>query len=93
MDLMPKMPPPGSKPPSVVNVPTPPAFTEGERNKLYIPLDHTFVVPTRRILDESNMAAWLKSEAVARYLEFIQVINAAVRNQKNSDFKDPSEVC
>ncbi|KAJ1556581.1 hypothetical protein HK405_002478 [Cladochytrium tenue] len=39
--------------------------------------------PTRRILEASDMPAWLRSEALARYLDFVQLVAAAVRGHKN----------
>ncbi|KAJ3293936.1 hypothetical protein HK104_004092 [Borealophlyctis nickersoniae] len=50
-----------------------------------IPVDHAYVVPIKRITDESALRHWCGSEACLRYLEFIQLLNESVKNKKNSD--------
>ncbi|KAJ3333582.1 Serine/threonine-protein phosphatase 2A activator [Blyttiomyces sp. JEL0837] len=86
------MPPPGTTAPAPVNVPVPPIFTEMPRCETLFPPDHTFEAPTKQIVDEASMATFLRSEALGHYLHFIQCINMAVKNKKNSDSCHISEI-
>ncbi|KAI9203882.1 uncharacterized protein BJ171DRAFT_508551 [Polychytrium aggregatum] len=84
MDYMPKMPPPGTTPRQAVPITLPP---EPVNQRLAVTLDsnHTFEVPTKRIHTTEDVAVWLKSEACARFVEFVQVLNVHVKNKKISD--------
>ena len=92
--LLPTMPPPGTPlpQPSQQAAPVPlPKFTD-HRRTIHIPDDYPVTIPTKRINDEATKTFWSKSEAFIRYLEFIQVLNEAVKNKKNSDGCVVSEV-
>ncbi|KNC99957.1 uncharacterized protein SPPG_05329 [Spizellomyces punctatus DAOM BR117] len=85
--LLPSMPPPGTpiRPPGQAGTPViVPKFTH-QRAHIQIAQDHTFTVPIKRINDEATMHQWQRSDAYVRLLEFIQVLNEAVKNKKNSD--------
>ncbi|KAJ3038734.1 Serine/threonine-protein phosphatase 2A activator [Rhizophlyctis rosea] len=80
------MPPPGTAPRPPGQAPSPisvPKFT-GHRKTIHIPDTHTPIIPIKRINDEPSKNFWSNSEAFIRYLEFIQVLNEAVKNKKNS---------
>ncbi|KAI8823114.1 uncharacterized protein EV422DRAFT_392601 [Fimicolochytrium jonesii] len=91
--LMPVMPPPGTpvrlpvQPGTSVTIP---AFTD-HRAHITIPTTHVYTVPHKRIIDETTLRIWLRSEAFVRLLEFIQVLNNAAYQKKNSDACAESE--
>ncbi|KAJ3047152.1 Serine/threonine-protein phosphatase 2A activator [Rhizophlyctis rosea] len=92
--LLPTMPPPGTpiRPPQQQQGPIPlPKFTN-HRSSIHIPDAYPVTAPTKRINDEATKTFWSKSEAFVRYLEFIQVLNEAAKNKKNSDDCYVSEI-
>ncbi|KAI9327710.1 phosphotyrosyl phosphate activator [Zopfochytrium polystomum] len=49
--------------------------------------------PTRRILDAAtDMPRWLRSEALSRYLDFVQLVNLAVTGKKNEDARAEARI-
>lgn len=53
---------------------------------------NTYFVPTTRINSVDDLQRFIDSETYKSYIEFLELLNAAVTNKKNSDPFPESEV-
>jgi Phosphotyrosyl phosphate activator (PTPA) protein len=54
--------------------------------------DYTPQEPTKRIFSDKDIASFTKSEAFARIVDFVKLLNTSVSNQKITDPCHESEV-
>ncbi|KAJ3120208.1 Serine/threonine-protein phosphatase 2A activator [Nowakowskiella sp. JEL0407] len=50
-----------------------------------LPADHVYIIPQKRISDESQLAIFPNTIAYKRYLRFLLILNNAAKNTKNTD--------
>ncbi|KAJ3193613.1 Serine/threonine-protein phosphatase 2A activator [Entophlyctis luteolus] len=88
--LMPVMPPPGTAGAGGSNsiytgAPTAdPIVPVGAAGNSFDPLSHVYVEPVKAITSEACMDAWMKSEGLARVMQFVQIINEACKGKTNT---------